>query len=189
MSKKRLIAALLCAMSNAAPASALDLLENTRLSNARIGSSFDSLLRKTARGGYELQNGQSLSFGDWYDSERQAIELAFETQLTPGSWLTWGFSTGERGEKYQIQPSLLLGYERTWALEKNAFLTFGISARFGGRLKEDPCEATYSLAVAPTKVNCRLAATTLRPDETLDYLWDEPPSNQFQMRAGYIVYF
>lgn len=167
-------------------------LEDTRLAGISMGSSFESTISRAARGSYELEGGRRQSFDNWYASDWRDLSAVFETRLDGlegDAWFVWGISTGERGEKYRVAPSLIVGYERVWTVEESAFFTIGLRAKLAGRLDEDPCTATYSLVQGPVAVNCRLAASPLPPDETLDYLWDEAPPDRFRVSIGYVVYF
>jgi hypothetical protein len=169
--------------------SAQDFLSQTRLADISVGSAFESTTRDVSRSGYELEQGKFLSFEPWYSSKWRDTSILLETQLTRSSWFIWGFSTGERGEKYKVQPSVTLGYEQVWEITETSFLSFGVRAKFGGRLKEKPCEAVYSLSGGPVPVNCRLAASILAPDATLSFLWDEAPPDQIRVNLGYSIFF
>jgi hypothetical protein len=84
--------------------------------------------------------------------------------------LLWGISTGERGEKYRIAPALQIGGMVQVELSRNSKLTFSVSAMLGGQLQEQTCTADYGAIGGIQQVNCRLAASTLAPADTLDYL-------------------
>lgn len=191
MSKRLLGAICSCALLLTAPSHAKGqvLPEGTRLSNLKMGSAFETTTRQTARGGYELEGGRFKSLGDWYSSDWRDLSVILETPLNDNSWLTWGFSTGERGDKYRVQPSLIVGFQKVWTIRDSSFLTFDITARIGGHLQEDPCSANYSLSNEQVAVNCRLAASLLPPDQTLDYLWDVAPPDRLRVSLGFVTYF
>ena len=51
----------------------------------------------------------------------------------------------------------------------------------GGTLHEKSCSADYGQIGGVQEVNCRLAASTLPPAETLRYLLNEKPYNHNQV--------
>lgn len=96
-------------------------LEDTRLSNVKIGSSFEALVRQTSQRSLELESGQTQNFKDWYSSKWKDFSITFENPISQNSWIYWGFSTGETAEKYIISPSIILGLERNWEINNQSF--------------------------------------------------------------------
>ena len=89
----------------------------------------------------------------------------------------WGVSTGERGPKYRIAPSLLLGAVWVQPISSRERWVFRYSQRWGGRLTEHACQADYgAIGGGVQEVNCRLAASELAPEDTLAYLYKQKPS-------------
>lgn len=170
-----LAAALLLAGPLAAdPAAFPERNRTTFLIGLRKGSPLSSDVRSVRVGGYELADGTPIEFEDWYSSDWLDIGLTFLTQLTPNRGIIWGLSTGERGEKYRIDPALKLGIMLQKPLGSAAFLTLTAHTILGGDLREETCVADYGAIGGVQEVNCRLAATTLAPAQTLDYLLDAP---------------
>lgn len=152
-------------------AAAAEVFETTYLLDLQQGSAQSSRVRSARRGGYELSDGTPVSLQDWYRPETPMLTLRMMTELSDGLGLTWGFSTGEEGEKYRIAPALHLGFIWQQALTDSALVTVSGATVIGGSLGERPCTADYGeFGVMP--VNCRLAASILPPAETLDYLLD-----------------
>lgn len=141
--------------------------------------------------GYELSSGDPVDFKKWYSTSWQDLHLTWMTQVNQRLGLIWGFGTGERGSKYTIDPSLQLGFVFQQPLNKHSALTFRATTRMGGRLREKACMATYTLLGydEPQPVNCRLAATQLAPEDTLPFLFNDPPSDRMQLNIRYMWIF
>lgn len=158
-----------------APEARADLFQDTHLIDIRTGSARSDLVRRLRSGGYELADGTPLSLRDWYMPDMPELTVMMLTEMTPAFGITWGLSTGEGAEKYSIAPALHLGFTAHHALSQNAVLSLSAGTVLGGRLSERPCNADYG-SFGVMAVNCRLAASTLPPEETLDYLLDRKGS-------------
>jgi len=132
-------------------------------------------------GGFESSEGRWIGFDRWYRTDWLDTRLSWMTQVTPNLGLLWGFNTGERAEKYTIDPGLRLGLLMQTQPGKNSTLRLTGSTVVGGRLREKACTATYALA-GQQEVNCRLAASILEPSQTLQYLANEKPETSVQVR-------
>lgn len=161
--------------ANWMPVSHGSLLDATYLIELQQGSRLSQTAQQLRSGGYELADGQAVHFRNWYTPRRATISMLWMTQLTDRFGILWGGSTGERAEKYHIQPSLKLGVVMQLPTGKQATLSMKASMTFGGRLREHPCTADYGDIGGIQSVNCRLAATPLAPADTLNYLLDEQP--------------
>jgi len=158
---------------------------NTHLVSLSASGGLSGVARQLGRGGYELSDGTPISFHRWYSSKWRNVDAVWMTQVTPGFGVFWGFGTGERGEKYEIEPSVKVGFLRIWDVSRNAVLSLSMTATLGGRFLENPCTANYGAIGGTQRVNCRLAASPLPPSETLKYLYRSPPQNQFAVRLRY----
>jgi hypothetical protein len=147
----------------------------TSLVDIRQGSGLSELARSLTNGGYELQSGEWLSFEDWYRTDWPELYVDFLTQYAEDSGILWGFGTGERGEKYEIAPSLKLGFITQIHPQPNSTLALTATTTFFGEFSELPCEADYGV-LGTYPVNCRLAASQLAPEETLQYLVKSEPA-------------
>lgn len=181
-----------CALAFTALASAQDVggrhhLQNSSFFDATYfvelqqGSELSRLASGLRGGGYELSGGASVKFNSWYKADWVDTRLGWMTLLTPDVGLTFGFSTGERGEKYEIQPSLRLGLLAQRSIGKGTLLSFRASTTVGGQLRERTCTADYGAIGGMQKVNCRLAASTLAPEDTLQYLMNRQPHDRHQI--------
>jgi hypothetical protein len=166
---------LLLIVLSCGPAGA-DIAERTRLLSLYAGSSLSNTARNLGIGGYELSDGTPISLRNWYRPHFPELTLNLFTQVSEGFGVVWGASTGERGQKYRINPALHLGFVAQKKVFKNSVLTLSFTAVLGGSLKERACSADYG-PFGVTAVNCRLAASELPPEETLDYLVDIPGSH------------
>jgi hypothetical protein len=149
-------------------------LGGTHLLDVRLGSPKAHLPKHLQIGGYELSDGRYQDFQDWYSVRRPAVSFLFMTEINPDLAVVWGASTQERGEKYSIQPALQLGMLLQREITSGTFLSFGASVILAGDFLERSCTADYGPIAGIQQVNCRLAAGLLPPQDTLDYLLEEP---------------
>jgi hypothetical protein len=147
-----------------------------------------SLRAKELRnGGYETSSGAYIDFNRWYSPKWTDTRISWVTQVTPKLSILWGVSTGEKAEKYTITPSLKLGVHYQTNLSKRSTLSFNASTYIGGKLNEKACIADYGDIGSVQEVNCRLAATTLAPEDTLNYLVQYKPIDTWYIQ--YTLYF
>jgi hypothetical protein len=170
-------------------ASAGTFLESTHLLEVRQGSLRSDAVRGVSRGGYELAGGEAIRFRDWYSPDTiPDLHLSFLTQLGADTGLIWGFSTGERGKKYQITPGLKLGFIHAIHPTPNSTLTLTATVQLGSRLREKACRADYGeFGIRP--VNCRLAASLLPPEETLRHRLDMDGFDESRIALSYELRF
>lgn len=164
-------------------------MEDTRLFDLRAGTSLSRSVNSLQGQGYELSDGSRLTFGDWYRADFPDTHVQFLTAVAPDFGVIWGFGTGESGGQYEIEPSLHLGLLATAEISPRETFSFSVHGVFGGHLSERPCTAGYGRIGGVQKVNCRLAATTMRPSDTLRYLFDESPSDRLTIRFRYAMSF
>ncbi len=158
------------AMSAASAQSAQSLLAQTFLLDARTGSSRSALARELSQGGFELSDGTPIDFASWYSPRIPEMNLTLLTALTPSFGVIWGISTGERGEKYRIDPGLWLGFVYRYDITPQSTLSLSASTLIGGDFREKTCQAFYAITAQEETVNCRLAASVLPPAQTLQFL-------------------
>jgi hypothetical protein len=159
----------------------LSFAKSTYLLDLQQGSFLSQVARGNRYGGFELSSGKFMSFNNWYRSKWTDSSASWMTQINENFGIIYGFSTGERAEKFTINPSLKLGF--VMQTKMHADVTFAIRAStiIGGALKEKSCTADYGEIGDIQKVNCRLAATPLAPAETLKFLLNERPFNRNQI--------
>ncbi len=155
--------------------------KSTYLLELQQGSFLSQIARSNQFGGFELSSGGFMSFNKWYRSKWTDSSISWMTQLNEDFGIIYGFSTGERAEKFTIDPSIKLGFVLQSKLQEN--ITFSVRATtiIGGMLKEKTCTADYGEIGGVQEVNCRLAATPLEPSETLKFLLNEKPFNRNQL--------
>jgi hypothetical protein len=156
-------------------------VESTYLVGLQQGSYLSRAARNLRSGGFELSGGGSVLFNDWYKTRWTDVTITWMTQVNENFGVLFGASTGERGKKYTIGPSLKLGVVMQTQAGKNALLSLRATAMLGGDLREKSCTADYGEIGGVVAVNCRLAASTLPPDETLKHLLKEKPHNQSEI--------
>lgn len=166
-----------------------DFWKSTYLVELRQGSGLSSFIRDFSSGGFETARGAPVSFKNWYSSDWVDFQVGFVTLLSPGMGITWALGTGEQGQKYAISPSLKLGFVYRHQMGKRTSLTFSGAHIFGGDLTEYPCVADYGRIGGVQKVNCRMAAGILPPEETLKYLANEKPYDQSRVFVNYEMVF
>lgn len=163
--------------------------EATQLLDLRIGSSRSSLIDQIRYGGYELADGTAVSFEPWYSSRWQDTTVQFLTPLSDDFGITWGFSTGERGEKYTIAPALHLGVIYQMRPSRRETVTIAVSLLFAGNLRERSCTADFGAIGGIQEVNCRLAASPLPPADTLRFLFRERGFRESRISISYVIRF
>jgi hypothetical protein len=179
-----------CSTSIWAPcAFAQDFLENTFLLDVSIGSSRSKIARDLSFGGYELTDGTPVYFSEWYTPRLPDLNFIFLTQLTPSFGLSWGFSLGESGEKYRIDPGIWLGFIYRHEITRQSSLTISALTLIGGNLQERSCVGDYGEIGGIQQVNCRLAASTLPPAETLQFLVNEKGYRETRFSLRYEIRF
>ncbi len=160
-------------------------VEDTYLIVAQQGTVMSKKISDIRNHSIENAYGQKIKFEKWYKNKNSWVDSQFMwlTQIDKDSGILWGFTTGEKGEKYFIKPSVSIGLLQRFEINKNSSISFQASFQFGGRLKEKSCIADYGAVGGIQRVNCRLAATELEPKETLRYLFnEEPKDHQFMVK-------
>jgi hypothetical protein len=163
--------------------------DTTHLIDLTYGAGLSGRARTLQIGGYETSDGQWVSFDPWYRTSLQDWRVTWLTELTPHWGLIWGLSTGERGQKYTIEPSFKLGLVINQTVNRHAQVSFMIARVFWGQLKEKSCLADYGVLGNESLVNCRLAATLLPPSETLKHLLHESPTDSLSATVRYTLNF
>ena len=154
------------------------LWSETSLIEIKQGSELSNKMRRNQNsGGYDLSGGSPVNLKAWYTPAFDDTRITYMTQLHPKVGLIWGFSTGENAPKYTVDPSMKLGLVFHYELDKTSTLSLRGTTVLGGRLRESACTADYGVIGGVQQVNCRMAASTLPPSQTLQYLYDEKPYN------------
>lgn len=157
--------------------------QGTQLVDIRLNPGFARQLQAIRAGGYENDGGDWVAFQPWYAPAWRDTSLTWMTPLSPRLGLMWGLSTGERAAKYTVEPGLRLGAVFQTEVSRNADVSFRAMHVLGGRLKEKTCQATYAdLSDGAVEVNCRLAAGTMAPSETLKQMLSGRPDNATELR-------
>ena len=82
-----------------------------------------------------------------------------------------------------------LGFVLTSEPSRNAVFSLKATTVVGGDLRERPCSADYGAIGGEQAVNCRLAASTLAPADTLQYLLQERPRGRNSVTLEYKLFF
>lgn len=183
------LAAVLALASPAQVAGAQPMWDGTRLSEFRISGNSD-YVADTSNGATNLSDGSVIGFEDWYSPDAAPdLRLGFLTPVSNELGLLWGFGTGEAGDRYRIQPSLKFGFVARTEIGDASEVVFRLSTVLGGKLKERSCTADYGAIGGVRIVNCRLSASFLAPEATLDHLFDRAPEDQVEMMLRYTFRF
>lgn len=150
-------------------------VDSTHLIELRQGSPLSQKASQLRSGSLELAGGESVGLRGFYDAQWKDVHAMWMTQVTENIGILFGGSTGERAQKYTISPSLKLGVLFQARPSPNLLLSFRATKTLGGSLREKTCTADYGEIGGVQKVNCRLAASTLDPAETLQYLVYQRP--------------
>ncbi len=140
-------------------------------------------------GHYELSTGDLQRFDDWFHPAFQDMRLSWLLPITPDWGIVWGIGTGERADKYTIAPSIKLGFVMDTPLSHRSRLSLSASTWLGGRMREKPCSAFYAEFGAIKAVNCRLAASLLPPEETLNYSVFAIPEDRTLIKLKYVIFY
>ena len=178
------IMAVFAAMLSATAASASD----THLLDVYLGSFRSDQVRSLKTGSLELAGGEEVRFDEWYSPDFPDLTVLLLTELSGDLGLIWGVSIGERGEKYQIDPTIHLGLAWQLRLSQKATLSASLHTLIGGQLRERSCSADYG-TFGVSEVNCRLAASLLPPEETLDYMLDMPGWKETRLSIRFQLVF
>lgn len=173
----------------ASPAQALEFGQVTRLTIVDHRTLLYAKIEAMKDGRYELAGGEPVDFERWYKQFWIDTSFEFITDLNQGLSVIWGFSTGERGEKYVIEPSFKIGFSTQYTINAQSALQFSAAWLIGGRLREKPCTADYGEIGGVQSVNCRLAAAPVEPAETLKYLLKESPVDRLAIGVRYQLVF
>ncbi len=163
---------------------AQQFLEDAKLVDVSVGD-LSQVADEMSYGTGLLSDGTTYSFDRYYSNDWVDLRFTWMTPLSKNFGVYWGFGTGERGEKYRIDPSLKLGFLATRPTSEHSLWSFSISTVVGGYLKEKSCIADYGAIGGVQEVNCRLASSILPPAETLKYLRNEPPGDQVSVTLRY----
>ena len=138
---------------------------------------------------FETAAGQTIRFASWYRPRWTDLRLSWMSEVNRHWGVIWGISTGERGQKYAIDPSLKLGLVYQQPLSQRDSLSWRATTVLGGRLREKPCSADYGDIGGVQQVNCRLAATELTPEATLRQLLNQAPPTRFELNVKFTHLF
>ena len=174
-----LLAASLVSLGGTGMASAYDIVDQTYFLNIRQGTPLSDIVARMSIGSLELSAGDTIDFRRWYTPTFPEMRIDFMTQISQSFGFLWGVSTGESGQKYHIAPALKLGTILQTQLTPLTSLSISFTSLFGGRLREKTCMGYYPLAGGVQEVNCRLAASTMAPSDTLKYLVNMKPPDRF----------
>lgn len=163
------LGALAVCLAMAGPACG-EQIDGLHLLDIQLGSQKSRQAHQLASGGYELADGSYQSFRNWYSTKRPELSFLLLSQMSQNAAFIWGASTGERGEKYLIQPALRLGLLLQNEIAKGTYFSISGTVVLAGGLLERSCMADYGQIAGVQQVNCRLAASTLPPQDTLSYL-------------------
>jgi hypothetical protein len=168
----------------------IDMAQDSELSGtaASLAAGWYDETEKTWVSGFELAKGEWVPFAQWYRTDWPDTRVDMLTQFGDDFGLLWGFGTGERGEKYTIDPSLRLGFVAQAHPSANSVLALTVRTIAWGDLNEQTCEGDYGDIGGVQTVNCRLAATYLPPEETLQYLAHAEP-NRLHISLTYSASF
>lgn len=163
----------------------------TNLIEVKQGSELSQMIGIYTNGGYESAYGTAISFANWYKPKGQWVDshILFMSQLNNDFGILWGLGTGEFGNKYNIDPSIKLGFVYRFPLDVSGQFYLRATTIVGGRLKEKSCIADYGEIGGVREVNCRLAAGVDSPEDTLKYLMNQKPYNQNVISVVYKMLF
>ena len=155
-----------------------NFIDATHLIDFKQGSELSGKVSDSSAGGFETAQGNFVSFKQWYQTKWTDTKTVWMTEINPNLGVIWGFSTGEKAEKYEISRSVTIGFAYSTQIDKTSFLSIRGTTILGGNLREKTCTADYGDIGGVQEVNCRLAASPLPPSETLTHLFNDKPLNK-----------
>ncbi len=165
------------------------VIDSTYLIDIKQGSELSTKTSDLLAGSFETSQGEKVLFKSWYKTNWTDMRAVWMTEIHPNLGLIWGFSTGEKAEKYEITKSMTIGFAFNKPLDKYSYLSIKGTTIVGGNLKEKTCTADYGAIGGVQTVNCRLAATTLAPSDTLPFLFNDKPVNKNIFLISYTKLF
>ena len=176
-------ALLFCSQANSQVYTLLDnsFSQATYLVDINVDSTLNRRAKLLREGGFETATGEQINFYSWYTPQTNELHISWMTQITRNFGLIWGVGTGERADKYTIDPSLKLGFVYRVEFSKNQWLSLSGTGSIAGDFREHTCMADYGEIGGVREVNCRLAATEMPPEMTLKYLESGKPDSRFQI--------
>ena len=166
-----------------------NFIDTTHLIDIKQGSELSGKVSDSSAGGFETAQGNFVSFKQWYQTNWTDTKTVWMTEINPNLGVIWGFSTGEKAEKYEISRSVTIGFAYSTQIDKTSFLSIRGTTILGGNLREKTCTADYGDIGGIQEVNCRLAASPRPPSETLSHLFNDKPLNKDLFFIRYIKYF
>jgi hypothetical protein len=166
-----------------------DMWNATAVIEMKQGSNLSSRMSYFRGEKYELASGAAQNITNWYQPNFSDIRITYLTKIDNEFGVIWGFSIGERAQKYSIDPSIKLGLAFHHDLDKSSSVSFRLTSILGGRLRESACTADYGSIGGVQQVNCRMAASSIEPSQTLQYLFNERPYNYNTMWLRYALKF
>lgn len=163
--------------------------KSTHLVEVHQGGVLSRRMSDLRIGGYDTAQGQSVDFGHWYTTRWADARVGWMSQLNPNWGLLWGFGTGERAPKYSISPSFKLGLLYVTRPTRDSQFILRGTTSVGGNLRERACTGDYGAVAGVQQVNCRLAASTLAPADTLQYLNRASSSERRTLSIEYRIQF
>lgn len=163
---------------------ALATPSKTMLIEIRQGSDLSRRMRGLRSQSFESAGGERVAFSAWYGSNWTDMHATWMTQLSANTGVIWGLGTGEQGRKYTISPSVKIGFIHRAHISRRTALTLRATTTLGARLREKSCTADFGDIGGIQTVNCRLAASTLEPAETLRYLFNEKSGDRHQLSVS-----
>lgn len=150
----------------------------------RQGSDLSTRMRGLRGQSFESAGGERVAFSTWYASNWTDMRATWMTQLSANTGVIWGLGTGEQGRKYTISPSVKIGFIHRAHINRSTAITLRATTTLGARLREKSCTADFGEIGGIQTVNCRLAASTLEPAETLRYLFNEKSGDRHQVSVS-----
>ena len=102
-------------------------LESTYLIEAVQGTEMSRRINDIRYQSYENAYGQKISMYKFYKTNWTDARFNWLTQIDKDYGIIWGFSTGERGRKYNINPSVTIGFLRQFEIDSRTTFSIRLS--------------------------------------------------------------
>ena len=128
------------------------------------------------------------SMAPFYATHWREVTAKALLTLDANHGIVFGLTTGEEGEKYKIDPSIILGFIAQSHPRLNGTLTLQAGTSLFGHMTEYPCVGDFGAVGSDITVNCRLAADMVNTDDSLKFLVNEDPS-RLSLTVSYVGNF
>jgi len=155
------------------------------------GDPLSDLALSYSQEGYQLSTlggGGWQSMAPFYATHWREVTAKALLTLDADHGIVFGVTSGEAGEKYKIDPGIILGFIAQSHPRPQGTLSLSVNTSLFGHMTEYPCQGDFGDLGDDITVNCRLAASPISIEDGLAQLVDQDPS-RLTLSVSYTVNF